>query len=249
MRKSRIAGLTASCLLSLASCLSFAQAPNTLSRAEQRAGWTLLFDGQSLNGWHAYNGQQPGAAWKAENGTLMFDGAAKKAGATGGDLVTNEDYEDFDFQYEWKISPNGNSGVMFHVVESPAYKVPYVTGPEMQVLDDKGHPDGKIFKHRSGDLYDLIPSPKRYAKPVGQWNKARITVQRGFLTLFLNGKKTASTELHSLKWADLVAGSKFKSMPDFGKYPSGRLDLQDHGDTVWFRNMKIRRLSTKPAKD
>jgi hypothetical protein len=235
--------------LAMGALAAQAQNPNTLTKAEQRAGWQLLFDGQTLNGWHRYNGGEPGDAWKVENGTIMLDGAAKKSGAKGGDLVTNDDYEDFDFQYEWKISPNGNSGVMFHVVESKAYPTPYMTGPEMQVLDDNGHPDGKIFKHRSGDLYDLIPSPARYAKPVGQWNKARITVQRGFLTLYLNGHKTASVEMYSLKWADLVANSKFKTMPDFGKFPSGRLDLQDHGDTVWYRNLKVRRLSTQVAKD
>lgn len=235
--------------LAVGALLAQAQAPNTLSRTEERNGWKLLFNGQNLDGWHRYNGTDPGDAWKVDNGTLMFDGAAKKSGAKGGDIVSNEEFDDFDFQYEWKISPNGNSGVMFHVVESKAYPTPWVTGPEMQVLDDKGHPDGKIHKHRSGDLYDLIASPARYARPVGQWNKARITVQRGFLTMYLNGKKTVSTEMHSLKWADLVAGSKFAKMPDFGKFPSGRIALQDHGDNVWFRNLKIRRLSTQVAKD
>jgi hypothetical protein len=229
----------------LAGTLSFsavAQTPNTLTAAERRAGYQLLFDGTTLNGWRRYNGQGVGEAWKVQDGTLMFDGAARKAGTAGGDIVTEEEFEDFDFTYDWKISPNGNSGVMFHVVESPGYRTPWVTGPEMQVLDDNGHPDGKIHKHRSGDLYDLIASPARYARPVGQWNRARIVSRKGVLTMYLNGKRTVSTQRFTLAWNDLVAGSKFKDMPDFGKYPSGRLALQDHGDTVWFRNLKIRRL-------
>lgn len=219
-----------------------AQKANTLTPAERRAGYQLLFDGQSTTGWHTYNGQGLGEAWKVQDGTLMFDGAARKAGAAGGDIVTDEDFEDFDFSYDWKISPNGNSGVMFHIVESPGYPTPWVTGPEMQVLDDKGHPDGKIYKHRSGDLYDLIPAPGRYARPVGQWNRARIVSRKGVLTMYLNGRRTVSTERFTLKWKDLVAGSKFRDMRDFGAFPSGRIGLQDHGDTVWYRNLKIRRL-------
>ncbi len=206
--------------------------------------WTPLFDGQTLSGWSKYGGGEAGKGWKVENGELYLD-AANKANwgeGDGGDIVTNEEYENFHFKTEWKISPNGNSGIIFLVHESPEFERTYQTGPEMQVLDNDGHPDGKIISHRSGDLYDLIVSSEETVKPVGEWNQAEIIVNRGKLDLILNGVTVVSTTMWTPEWDALVADSKFKDMPGFAKYKKGKIALQDHGDVVHYRNLVIKRL-------
>src|SRR5438105_9315188 len=125
---------------------------NTLSSAEQKDGWQLLFDGTTKNGWHVFNNKSDGAAWKVEEGALYVDRAAKRSGAGGGDLVTNDEYENFDLKLEWKIDTAGNSGIIFLVQEDPKYSATYLTGPEMQIIDNNGHRDARINKHRAGDL-------------------------------------------------------------------------------------------------
>ncbi|MGE7773848.1 3-keto-disaccharide hydrolase [Chitinophaga sp. NPDC101104] len=214
----------------------------TLSKKEQKAGWKLLFDGKTTNGWRGYKTQEAPGAWKVENGALFLDTDAKKAGAKGGDIMTAEPYENYELELEWKISEGGNSGIIFSVHEDPKFGATYQTGPEMQVLDDDKHSDGKIHKHNSGDLYDLIAAPARYAKPVGQWNTAKIIKKDGKLTLVFNGHKTAEVTMGSEAWDKLVAGSKFKAWDGFGKFQKGHIALQDHGDKVWYRNIKIRQL-------
>lgn len=206
--------------------------------------WINLFDGQSLNGWSKYGGGEVGKAWKVENGELFLD-ATNKAGwqtGDGGDIVTNEEFENFHLKYEWKIAQNGNSGVMFYVHESPEFEYPWNTGPEMQVLDNEGHPDAKIISHRAGDLYDLVVSSEETVKPYGEWNQAEIIANNGKLDLVLNGKTIVSTTMWSPEWEALVAKSKFKDMPGFGKYKKGKIALQDHGDLVYFRNIVIKKL-------
>ena len=206
--------------------------------------WIPLFDGQTFNGWSKYGGGEVGKAWKIENGELYLD-AANKAGwqtGDGGDIVTNEEFENFHFKYEWKIAPNGNSGVIFLVHESPEYQYPWQTGPEMQVLDNAGHPDAKIISHRAGDLYDLIVSKEETVKPAGEWNQAEIVINQGKLDFFLNGVNIVSTQLFTPEWEALIAKSKFKDMPGFGKYKKGKISLQDHGDVVHYRNLLIKKL-------
>lgn len=206
--------------------------------------WIPLFDGQTFNGWSKYGGGEVGKAWKIENGELYLD-AANKAGwqtGDGGDIVTNEEFENFHFKYEWKIAPNGNSGVIFLVHESPEYQYPWQTGPEMQVLDNAGHPDAKIISHRAGDLYDLIVSKEETVKPAGEWNQAEIVINQGKLDFFLNGVNIVSTQLFTPEWEALIAKSKFKDMPGFGKYKKGKISLQDHGDVVHYRNLVIKKL-------
>ena len=220
-------------------------AANTLTENEKAEGWQLLFDGATTNGWHTYNKKDSiGKAWKAENGTLFFDAASKKEGSPneGGDIVTAEEYGNFDLKLEWKIAPGGNSGIMFYVKEDPKYPYPWHTGPEMQVLDNEAHSDAKIIKHRAADLYDLISVSKETVKPAGEWNQVEIKANGGQLDFYLNGEHVLNTTLWDDAWRKLVAGSKFKDMPDFGTYKRGRIALQDHGDNVWFRNIKIRRL-------
>jgi len=225
--------------------ISMNLAPNTLSQKEKNDGWQLLFDGQTTNGWHTYGKQATGKAWIIEDGTLHLNAAAKKNFTTneGGDIVTNDEFDNFDLKLEWKISKNGNSGIMIYVKEDAnKYEQPYFTGPEMQVLDNAGHADAKIYKHKAGDLYDLIASSKEVVKPVGEWNAVEIIAKNGQLDFYLNGEHTVNTIMWDDNWRKMIAASKFKAWPDFGTFKKGRIDLQDHGDDVWYRNIKIKNL-------
>lgn len=219
-------------------------ANNTLTDEEKSAGWQLLFDGTSKNGWHIYNSKSDGAAWKVEDGALTLDSNYKVDGkrAGGGDLVTDEEYENFELSLEWKIGKGGNSGIIFLSNEDKKYDASYYTGPEMQVLDNTGHSDASINKHRAGDLYDLIASEPQTVKPVGEWNQVRIVINKGALEFYQNGTKVVSTTLWDDAWKKMVAGSKFKAWKDFATYKKGHIVLQDHGDPVWYRNIKIKKL-------
>ena len=219
--------------------LSVAQ--NTLTKKEEKDGWKLLFDGKTTNGWRKFNGNKVPAAWKVQDGALFFDNTVTDRGERG-DIITEGEYENYEFSYDWKIDSCGNSGVMFNVVEDQKYRTPWLTGPEMQVLDNTCHPDAKIEKHRAGDLYDLVKSKTEPVKPVGEWNQARIVSNKGKYEFWLNGTKIVEFTMHTPEWDALVAGSKFKTMPDFGKAKKGHFALQDHGDKVWFRNIKIKEL-------
>ena len=218
---------------------------NSLTDAQKSEGWQLLFDGTTTNGWHKYGGAPVGAAWKVVDGALILDSSSKKDGkiVAGGDIVTNEEFDNFHLKLEWNISPNGNSGIMFYVKEdSVKYKRPYETGPEMQVLDNNGHPDSKHITHRAGDLYDLIACSKETVKPAGEWNLAEIKCVNGKLDFFLNGENVVSTMLWDDNWKKMVAKSKFKEWPDFATFKTGRICLQDHDNMVSYRNIMIRKL-------
>lgn len=207
-------------------------------------GFVSLFDGKSMNGWHKFNGGAAGSAWQADNGVMHFLPKEMSGWQTvnGGDIVTDQEFENFHLKLEWKISANGNSGIMFMVNENPKYQYAWNTGPEMQVLDNDGHADGKINKHRAGDLYDLIACKEETVKPVGEWNLAEIIMNRGKLQLRLNGTTVVETSYGDDAWRNMLANSKFKSMPDFGTYSKGRIALQDHGNEVWYRNIMIKKL-------
>ena len=222
-----------------AACPVQALAQNALTKQEEKEGWKLLFDGKSTAGWRTFNATTAGAAWKVEDGTLTLESKAKEG---RGDLLTDKSYENYELTIEWKISACGNSGVIFNVVEDPKYKATYHTGPEMQVLDNTCHPDAKIIKHRAGDLYDLISVSKETVKPAGEWNVAKLVSDHGKMQFWLNGEQLVTFTMHDAAWDAMVAGSKFKSMPDFGKATGGHIALQDHGDQVWYRNIKIREL-------
>ena len=243
--------LLAACVTVLAACnnASETKTPATDSAAATNAStattstadssWKPLFDGTTTSGWHTYGKPTAEARWKVMDGALSIDTTVKE----GGDLVTDNSYENFDLKLEWKIAKNGNSGVIFLVQEDTVkYKHTYNSGPEMQVLDNDGHPDGKIIKHRAGDLYDLIKSTSEPVKPVGEWNQAEIIVNKGKLELMLNGVTTVSTTLWDDNWKKLVAGSKFKDMPNWGTFTSGKIALQDHGNAVWYRNVQVKKL-------
>ncbi|MEO5977441.1 MAG: DUF1080 domain-containing protein [Chryseolinea sp.] len=214
-------------------------AQNTLTDAEKKDGWKLIFDGKTATGWRTYNTPKASPAWKIEAGALTLDKTVKDG---RGDLITDKEYENYELSIEWKISACGNSGVIFNVVEDKKYDATYNTGPEMQVLDNTCHPDAKIIKHRAGDLYDLISSSKETVKPAGEWNVAKLVSNHGKTEFWLNGTNVVNFTMHDANWDKLVAGSKFKSMPDFGKATKGHIALQDHGDQVWYRSIKIKEL-------
>ncbi len=218
-----------------------APALNTLSEAERAGGWQLLFDGKTTKGWHSFNKTSAGAGWKVRDGVLGLEKSNPDEAA--GDLVTDEEFQNFDLRLEWKISDCGNSGLMYNVVEGEKYCCPYVTGPELQVLDNACHPDAKIPMHRAGDLYDMISVKQETVKPAGEWNKVRLRVRNGKVEEWLNGKKVIEFQMFTPQWKEMIAGSKFKAMPDFGTFNKGKICVQDHGDKVWFRNIKIKRIS------
>ena len=215
------------------------------AQTKNEKGWVSLFDGVSTKGWHSYGKYDPGKDWQVEDGAIHLSAAAKKTYQTdgGGDLVTNDEFENYDLKLEWKISKDGNSGIIFNVHEEvPLYDESWRTGMEMQILDNDGHPDGKIHKHRAGDLYDLIACSKETVKAVGEWNEVEIICNKGKLELKLNGTTVVSTTMWDDNWKKLIAESKFKSMPNFGTFTKGKIALQDHGNDVWFRNIIIKKL-------
>ncbi len=242
--------LLAACMALLAACNNSADTSTTETKDTATAkpaatdsttasGFVSIFDGTTTAGWHTYGQPTAESRWKVADGALTIDTSVKK----GGDLVSNNSYENFDLKLEWKISKNGNSGVIFLVQEDTAkYDHTFKSGPEMQVLDNDGHPDGKITKHRAGDLYDLIKSSSEPVKAPGEWNQAEIIVNKGKLDLMLNGVTVVSTTLWDDNWKKLVAGSKFKDMPNWGTFTSGKIALQDHGNAVWFRNIQVKKL-------
>lgn len=210
---------------------------NTLTDAEKSEGWQLLFDGKSKNGWHSYNKKGTLDDWKVENGDLVLVSTKKDD-----DIVTDEEFENFHLKVDWNISEGGNSGIIFSVKEDPKYDRSYKTGPEQQVLDNERHSDAKIPKHRAGDLYDLISCSTEVAKPAGQWNTAEIIKNKDSLTFKLNGTTTVQTKMYDANWKKLVAGSKFHEWKTFATFKKGGIALQDHGDKVSYRNIKLRKL-------
>ena len=210
-------------------------APNTLTDEERAAGWRLLFDGKTTNGWRNFQQRSLDRRWRAVNGELTLTAAG------GGDVVTKEEFENFELELEWRISPGGNSGLFYNVQED-GYQEIWHTAPEMQILDDDGHPDGRIPSHRAGANYDLQVPKYTVTKPVGTYNRSRLVVNRGHVEHWLNGRKLAEYQLWSDEWEAMVKASKFADLPAYGRAKSGRIGLQDHGDRVWFRNIKIREL-------
>jgi cytochrome c len=222
---------------------------NTLTAKEKGNGWKLLFDGKTMNGWHTFKKETAGKAWIVENGAIMLNATKKPDGGwqvvDGGDIVTADEYENFELAIEWKIAPCGNSGIIYNVVESPEYDYVWQTGPEMQVLDNACHPDARFVTHRAGDLYDMIETNYTAVKPAGEWNKVRIVKNKGHVEHWLNGVKVVEFDMYNDKWKEMIAKSKFKDMKGFGLAPKGKISLQDHGDRVWYRNIKIRNLNTE----
>jgi len=212
---------------------------NSVTNEERDKGWASIFDGKTFDGWRSYNHATVlDGRWQVDDGTIYLDPSKKAVG----DIISDKQYQNFDFSMEWKIQECGNSGFFWNVVEDEKYKAVYLTGPEMQILDNKCHPDAKIVTHRAGDLYDMIETSEVTVKPAGEWNHIRVVSLHNKYQFWQNGTKVVEFEMHNEKWKDMVANSKFKTMPDFGLAKKGHLALQDHGDEVWFRNIKIKEL-------
>jgi hypothetical protein len=222
-------------VLAVAASPLFAAEPNTLTPKEKSAGWKLLFDGKTLNGWRGYKTEAIGAGWKVQDGALVLT-----AGKSG-DLLTAQEYADFDLMFEWKISEGGNSGVIYRA--GLGESAPYRYGPEYQVLDNEKAADNKAGNHLAGSLYDMgAAAPRDLTKPVGQWNQSRLVVQGWKVEHWLNGKKIIAADLASPEGKALIAASKFKDWPKFATLSKGYIALQDHGNVVSFRSLKIREL-------
>ena len=197
--------------------------------------------------WDSLLGDNPSSEWRGyrrselPSGWQMVDGALTRV-AQGGDIITRETYENFELTLEWKISPGGNSGIFFHVVEDSTLSAVYLTGPEMQVLDNAGHADGKTPNTSAGSNFALHAPTRDMTKPVGEWNQARLLVNGPHVEHWLNGEKVVEYELWSDDWKRRVQASKFKAWPRYGMERRGHIALQDHGDWVAFRNIRIRRI-------
>jgi len=223
-----------------------APAPNTLSQAEMDEGWVLLFDGKTSAGWRGYSKDSfPEKGWIIKEGALQVMSSGKGEAGGGGDIITEKKYSNFEFTLEWKVSEGGNSGIFYLAQEKPDQPI-WKSSPEMQILDNERHPDGKLGvdgNRAAGSLYDLIPGDFDAVNPAGEWNQIRIMVYKGTVVHWVNGMNVLEYHLWTQDWKEMVAKSKFKDYEDFvNPAQEGHIGLQDHGDDVWFRNIKIKEL-------
>lgn len=234
---------------SLFACKQKKADPETVTQEEEVAEvepkWLMLFDGSSFDGWSYYRGGEISEPWKLEDGAMVFYPPSERPNGESYNIVTDKTYENFVLSLEWKIAENGNSGIFWSVFEDEKFGQPYETGPEIQVLDDEGHPDAKNgTTHQAGALYDMIAPSEKVVKPAGEWNVCELTVNHmtNEGTVVLNGTEICKFPVHGELWDEMVADSKFADWEGFGKYQSGKIGLQDHGDIVAYRNIKIKEL-------
>lgn len=230
--------LSAAALLLFSSCASDELlmqrvAPNTLSEAEVKAGWELLFDGETGEGWRGFRSAEFPDGWQVQQDSLV-------RASGGGDLITERQFANFELRLDWKIVEGGNSGIFYRVDEE--HGAVWETGAEMQVLDDAHHADGKNALTSAGANYALHAPQIASVLPAGEWNVVRLVVNGDKIEHWLNGVRVVSFTLWDAEWEKLVAASKFASMPDYARNKTGHIALQDHGDIVWYRNIKIREL-------
>ena len=229
----------------LFSCKSTKTAMNSLSKEEMKDGTILLFDGTTTDMWRSYGKQTFPAGWVIEDGAIKCLGSGKGEAGQGGDIITKEKFGNFELTLEWRISEGGNSGIFYLAQEiegDPIWK----SSPEMQVLDNAKHPDSKMGvdgNRQAGSLYDLIPAKPQNAKPAGEWNTVKIMVYKGTVVHYQNGVQVLEYHLWTDDWKKMCANSKFKDFTNFvNTAAEGHIGLQDHGDDVWYRNIKIRKL-------
>lgn len=201
---------------------------------------TAALNLDDLSLWRGYKMDHVPSTWTVEDGAITLNRAA---GKEAGDLITRQEFGDFDLELDWKISEGGNSGIIYRVGEDQPQT--YNTGPEMQVIDNERHADAKTPSHRAGALYDLIVPPEGIAKPAGEWNHARLRVEGNHIQQWLNGTPTADITMGTPEWDKAIQASKFRTMPAFATHAKGFIAFQDHGgDRVWFRNIRIRPLAS-----
>nr|WP_321415100.1 DUF1080 domain-containing protein [uncultured Allomuricauda sp.] len=212
---------------------------------EKEAEWTTLFDGTSFDGWHMYNGGEVTEPWTLEDGAMVLYPLEKRPEGANYNLVTDDEFTDFVLTMDWKIAEGGNSGFFWGVKEGKEYGQPFVTGPEIQVLDDERHPDAKNGEDRlAGSLYDIVPPSEKVVKPAGEWNSVELMINHKTNEghVILNGTKIVEFPLEGPEWDKLIANSKFADWEDFAAFKTGKIGLQDHGNVVAFRNIKIKEL-------
>ncbi|MEX0944366.1 MAG: DUF1080 domain-containing protein [Balneolaceae bacterium] len=217
--------------------------PNTLTQAEIDEGWVLLFDGETTDGWRGYNRDAfPDGGWVVEDGAIRVIGTGMgEAGGEGGDIIYDQQFHNFHLKLEWKVSEGGNSGIFYLAQELEDTPI-WQSAPEMQVLDNERHPDamlGEDGNRMAGSLYDLIPADPQNFRGAGEWNQAEVLVYRGTVVHFQNGEPVLEYHLGTPEWQEMVANSKFEPYENFGINQPGYFGLQDHGDDVWFRNIRI----------
>ena len=217
---------------------------NQLTEQEKEEGWVLLFDGESAEHWRGYNMDDfPDAGWHVEDGLLVFRPPESDEWTSNLDIITREKYSDFEFKIDWMIERGGNSGIFYHVLEQE--REIYWSGPEMQILDNENHPDagqGIEGNRKAGSLYDLIPAEPQNTNPYNEWNSVKIVSDGPTIQHWQNGEKVVEFERWTQEWFDMLHDSKFNCYPEFGAMQQGHIGLQDHGDVVKFRNIKIREL-------
>ena len=219
---------------------------NTLTEKDKKEGYVLMFDGKTAEGWRGYNLPAfPEKGWVVEEGTLHVIGSSKGEAGGGGDLLYDKKFRNFELSLEWKVSEGGNSGIFYLAQEIPGLEV-WKSAPEMQILDNEKHPDAKLGvdgNRAAGSLYDLIPGDMKAVKPAGEWNHVKILVYKGTVVHYVNGKQVLEYHLWTEDWKKMVLNSKFKDYDAFlNTAEEGYIVLQDHGDDVWFRNIKIKEL-------
>jgi hypothetical protein len=245
-----VMGITASCGSSKKSKTTATPAATNApaaaaTAASTDAGFVSIFDGKTTTGWRGYNKPNfPSAGWNVVDGTLHCIGSGTgEAGGAGGDIIYDKKLTNFELDLEWKISEGGNSGIFILAQEIPNEPI-YKSAPEMQILDNERHPDAKLGtdgNRMAGSLYDLIPAKPQNAKPAGQWNQVHITVYKGTVIFNQNGANVVEFHLWTEDWKKMVSNSKFKDWQWFlNTAKEGYIGLQDHGDDVWFRNIKLK---------
>lgn len=207
---------------------------NRLGADDEEAGWRLLSDG-TLDAWRGYRRPDVPGGWSATDGGIAFT-----PGVESGSIITRDQFTDFELAFEWRVEERGNSGVFYKVTE--AERAPYWTGPEYQVLDNAGHPDGRQPETSAGANYGLHAPAEDVARPAGEWNRGRIVVRGARVEHWMNGARIVEYELWTDEWRALVAETKFAEWPGYGMAEGGHVGLQDHGDPVWYRNVRIREL-------
>ena len=219
---------------------------NELTELEKAEGWQLLFDGESLDNWKAYNADGTGS-WLVEDGLLAASGTGSDS---NGYIITRKQYHNFNLKFEWKIAPEGNSGVLYHVIESENFSTPYLTGPEYQLVDDVDFPEELEEWQKTGADYAMyVPDvKKKKLNPAGEWNSSSIVFDNGLVEHWLNGEKILEFKAWTNEWFELKNSGKWENAPEYGLSSVGHISLQDHGSRVWFRNMKIKELPKKESE-
>jgi len=213
---------------------------NVLTPEEIQEGWILLFDGQTMDQWRIYKSDTL-FGWEVKDGEMVALGTAGLEGL-GSDIISKEQYENFELSLDWKVSAAGNSGIFFNVIESPDLTAVYQSGPEYQLIDDIGFPPPLEDWQKSGANYAMHPPSEVASNPAGEWNTSKIKVENGKVTHWLNGKTVVEYQLWTPEWEELIQKGKWKDVPAYGRATKGHIALQDHGNQTWFRNIKIKTL-------